>query len=118
MSSLPHIKVNGVAIKNPTDLDIDSYNLTKSGRVASGLMTMEIIAQKWKLECKYDVLSAADMQNIRNLIDAGIPFFQVEFLYEGSYRTIKAYAGAINRKRFRTSSGWYWKDVGFALIEQ
>jgi hypothetical protein len=116
--SLPHIKVNGIATKNPTELKISSYNLTKSGRVASGKMSMEIIAKKWKLELSYEIISAAEMQNILSLIDNGNPFFQVEFLYEGSYKTITAYSGAIDRERFRTTSGWYWRGVKFDLIEQ
>ena len=41
-------KINGTSIKEPTDFDVEKYKLSKSGRVASGKMTMEIIAKKKK----------------------------------------------------------------------
>ena len=116
--SIPHLKVNGVAIKNPSTMKVSSYNLTKSGRVASGKMTMEIVARKWKVENSYEVISGADMDKILSLIDNGKPFFTVEFLHNGAYRTAKCYVGDIIRERFRTSMGWYWKNVQFNFIEQ
>lgn len=116
--SLPHIKINGIPIRNPNNMKVDSYNLSKSGRVASGLMNMEIIAKKWKIETTYEVISAAEMDIILGQIDNGTAFFLVEFLYQGTYKTATMYVGDISRTRYRTEMGWYWKDVSFNLIEQ
>lgn len=114
----PHIIINGVAIKNPHSMKVASYNLTKSGRTANGKMAMKIIAKKWTVDVGYEVISAAEMDVILSLIDAGKPFFVVDFLHHGIYKRATMYAGAIDRNMFRTSSGWYWKDVSFAIIEQ
>lgn len=114
----PHLKINGVPIKNPTDLKRSTYNLTKSGRNADGRMSMDIIARKITLEITYAVLSEEDMDLITSLIDNGSAFFRVDHLYHNKYETFTAYAGAIGSTHFRHDLGWYWKDVTFSLIEQ
>lgn len=118
MALLPHLKVNGVPFKNPTSLKPSSYNLTDSGRVATGKMTIEIIARKAKFEVRYDVLSGDELDLIKGQIDNGKPFFTVEHLDNGKYKTYTMYAGAITYEHFRQHMGWYWKDVAFDLIEQ
>ena len=42
------LKINCTTIKTPNKFDYEAYNLTKSGRVASGEMTMDLIAKKRK----------------------------------------------------------------------
>jgi hypothetical protein len=118
------LKINGVQIKTPNDLDIEHYNLTKSGRVASGLMTMELIAKKTKLNVSYTFLSGDDLSLVRSLIDGTAMFFDVTYYdLKGSIQTINCYSGAIKYKKYRSShidslNGWYWKNVDFALIER
>lgn len=117
------IYINGTKIKTPTALNIETYNLTKSGRTASGLMTMDLVAKKAKLNLTYEVLSGDDLKTILSLIDGTQMFFTVKYPDEdGVEKTITCYAGAIPRDRFRGSSrpgdSWYWKNVNFALIEQ
>jgi hypothetical protein len=118
------IKINGIQIKTPNDLDIEHYNLTKSGRVASGLMTMELVAKKVKLNLSYAFLEGPDLVTIKNIIDGTKMFFDVTYYDDnGVQKTVKCYSGAIKYKKFRSShkdtfNGWYWKDVEFALIER
>jgi hypothetical protein len=119
-----YLKINGVMMKTPKDIDVERYNLTKSGRVASGDMTMQLIAKKIKLSVSYEVLSGNDLQQLINVIDGNEVFFEVDFQEPtGSARTVTCYAGAIKYKKFRTTNtqamnGWYWKDVDFSLIER
>jgi hypothetical protein len=118
------IKINGTQIKTPNDLDLEHYNITKSGRVASGDMTMELIAKKAKLNLSYKLLKGADLITIRNLIDGTAMFFDVTYYdNSGVQNTIVCYSGAIKYKKFRAShldvnNGWYWKNVEFSLIER
>lgn len=116
------LKINGVSIKTPKDLTIQTHNITKSGRVASGLMGMTFIAKKVKLNVKYAVLSGAELQTIANLIDTEEMFFDVTYeTYTGVERTITCYSGALDFDKFRNAlsgGGWYWKNVQFALIER
>lgn len=116
------IKINGTPIKQPSDFKIERYNLTKSGRVASGAMTMELVAKKRKFFFTYQVISGKDFQDILNLIDGEEMFFDFEYEENGVIKTAVCYVGAIPSTKFRVQKGtindWYWKDVNFDIIEQ
>jgi len=116
------ITINGVVIKTPSTFKISHYNLTKSGRVASGKMTMELVAKKKKLFLTYSALSGADLKNILDLIDGTEMFFTVGFYdVTNQYRTITAYVGEIPMPLHRRTSiedNTVWKDIDFNLIEQ
>ncbi|MNB67610.1 hypothetical protein D3C75_140990 [compost metagenome] len=117
MASL--LKVNGETVVPPTDFGYEYYNLTKSGRVASGKMTMEIVAQKRKFSFSYASMSGATMAQIKRLIfNPAIPFFSLEYADESGPQVAIVYSGAIKATRFRTEMGWYYKSVTFDLIEQ
>lgn len=115
--------IGGTVVATPHDMPIEKFNLTKSGRVASGKMTMDIIAQKRKLTCRYNAIREDDLKVILGKIyDPAAPFFSVTFddAVDGGTTTITAYSGAIKGQPFRqdTDGVWIWKDVEFALIEQ
>lgn len=112
------IKINGVQIKEPTKLKVSRYNLTKSGRVSSGRMTMELVDKKRKLFLEYEVISGADMKQILDLIDGTSMFFTVQWdEYDGT-KTATMYVGEIPLEYFRKDKGWYWKNANFDFIEQ
>ncbi|MNT64553.1 hypothetical protein D3C71_234990 [compost metagenome] len=112
--------ISGEPIKPPSDFNYEYYNLTKSGRVASGKMTMEIVAQKRKFSFSYAVMAGADMAKLKSLIfNASVPFFTLEYDDESGPNVAVVYSGAIKATRFRTGGmGWYYKNVTFDLIEQ
>lgn len=114
------IKINGVRIKQPKNPRISHYNLTKAGRVASGRMTMELVAKKRKLFLEYDVLSGKDLEQIMSLIDGEDMFFTVEYIENGVQKSFVAYVGEIERTMHRGGglNGWYWTNVAFNFIEQ
>lgn len=111
-------KINGTSIKEPTDFDVEKYKLSKSGRVASGKMTMEIIAKKKKFNFSYAVLSGTELETITDILDSNTAFYNFSFVENGDTKTYTIYPGAIKFKKFRTDGVWYWKDVQFSLIEQ
>jgi len=111
-------KINGTSIKEPTDFDVEKYKLSKSGRVASGKMTMEIIAKKKKFNFSYAVLSGTELETITDILDSNTAFYSFSFVENGDTKTYNIYPGAIKFKKFRTDGVWYWKDVQFSLIEQ
>lgn len=112
------IRINGVKIKTPKDAILRRYNLTKSGRVASGLMKMDLVAKKRKLEISYEIISGKDMQTILDLIDGNNMFFEVSYETPQGSGIMTCYVGEIPTKYYRRKSGWYWTDVQFSLIEQ
>lgn len=112
------IKINGVQIKEPRKLSKERYNLTKSGRVASGLMTMDLVAKKKKLFLTYEVISGADLTTILDLIDTDEMFFEVQYDDHLGVHTMECYVGLIPQEYFRREQGWYYKNVEFNLIER
>jgi hypothetical protein len=114
------IRVNGVRIKQPKQPGLSHYNLTKSGRVASGSMTMDLVAKKKKIFLQYDVLSGAELEQIKSLIDGDDMFFDVEYIENGIPQSFTGYVGEISRTLHRGGglNGWYWKDVKFDFIEK
>lgn len=112
------IMVSGKEIKKPKKFSVSSYNLTKSGRVANGNMTMELVAKKRKLFLEYPVLDSSEIEFILNLIDGDKMFFTVAYTENNEAKTMTAYVGEISRTYVRDGSLWYWKDVVFNFIER
>lgn len=113
-----NVRLNGVAIKTPKDFSSSIYNLTKSGRVASGDMTMELIAKKRKFFFEYPVLRDDELQKILGVINGAAMFFTISYEENGRASSATVYVGEINYTKFRTDQGYYWKDVTFNLIEK
>lgn len=112
------LKLNTTTIKKPKSFRISKYNLTKSGRVASGKMVMDLIAKKRKFELSYDVISGTDWNTILNIIDSQTMFFTLTYTENNAEKTATVYVGEISADKFRTDGVWYWKNVTFNLIEQ
>jgi hypothetical protein len=118
------ITLNGTTIKNPTNFQIQRYNLTKSGRLAGGNMTMDIIAKKVKFLFKYDVISGPDLDLIVDIIFGDDPWVTIGYVENNVSKTAVVYSGAIDQEKFRgkpnslTDSVWYWKNFTFNLIQQ
>lgn len=112
------LSIDGVVVKKPTDFGVERFNLTKSGRVASGKMTMELVAKKRKLTFAYDVIAGKDLEKLLSILDTDKMFFPVAYVENGKQHTIVVYVGAIKYKKFRSDQGWYWKNLTFDLIQQ
>lgn len=114
-------KVNGVYIKNPSTFKIERYNLTTLERLASGEMTGDLVAQKYKFYFTYEALTAAELENILNPIwYAKTLFFPLQYKYNGKRNTVTVYVGSIPTELARAGFGsdWVWKGVTFNLIEK
>lgn len=111
-----------VLIKSPPNegFKISKFRLSKLGRVASGKMTGEILpnGKKRKFEFDYPVISGADRKVMEDFIDTDFAFFLFSYPEDNIQKTAIVYAGAPSAEKFRTDSGWYWKNFKFDLIEQ
>jgi hypothetical protein len=116
------IKINGITIKTPRPVNISRFNLTKANRVASGLMSMRLIAKKVKLFFKYPAITGSDLKTILDLIDTSAMFFNVTYHETDGTETTKIfYVGEISQqlqRRGYISDDSVWKDVEFNFIEQ
>lgn len=110
--------INGVKVKQPSDFSVERYDLTKSGRVASGKMTIDIIAKKRKFILAYEVIAGPALTTLKNAVDSYNPFFDLVYIENNVEYTVRVYRGAMKYTRFRTDGVWYWKNLAFDLIEQ
>jgi hypothetical protein len=72
------LKIAGTTVKTPTELKIGRFDLSKSGRTASGKMVMDIIATKRRVDVVWKMLKDSELQQILDLITANKPFFYVD----------------------------------------
>lgn len=113
------LTIGGVAMPTPSEMNISYMDLSKAERNANGLMIIERIATKRKLEIKYAYLNSADLSKLLNAVAP--TFYNVTFLdvKTGDYQTASMYCGD-------RSVGWLdyvngvprYKDFGFDLIER
>lgn len=111
------LRINGIDIKEPKDFEVSYFNLTKSGRLASGKMVIDIIAEKRKFPFKYEIISGPKLKIITDIIRFN-PFFTLEYEDDGVLQSAIVYSGAITKTKARTGNVWYWKNVSFDFIEQ
>lgn len=113
------LKIAGVLVKAPTDLKIGRFDLTKSGRTASGKMVMELIATKKRVDITWKMLPDNELQKIIDTITANKPFFSLEYPDAGGTKTMTCYSGDIVTSLWHTKNGVrYWEEVSIPFIEQ
>ena len=113
------LKIAGITVKAPTELKVGRFDLSKSGRTASGKMMMEIIATKRRVDVVWKMLKDSELQQILDLITANKPFFTLEYPDAGGTKTMTCYAGDIVTSLWHTKNGIrYWEEVSIPFIEQ
>lgn len=113
------IKVNSVAISTPSTYQVSVNDISKADRNANGLMIIERVATKRKLEMSWDYLSQTDLSTLFNAVIA--VFFTVEYpdpvdgaLKTGTFYVGDRTAGAIDYK----NGVMRWKDIKFNFVER
>ena len=113
------LKIAGASVKAPTDLKIGRFDLTKSGRTASGKMVMDIIATKRRVDVVWKMIPDDELKTIIDTITANKPFFSLEYPDAGGTKTMTCYAGDIVTSLWHTKNGIrYWEEVSIPFIEQ
>jgi len=112
-------KIDGVPIKRPSSFKISRYRLTKAGRLASGLMTMDLVAKKRKFFFTYDVIRSDELNVILDLLwKPRECFYTLTYVENNEIKEAVVYAGEIPTELYRTGGIWVWRNVNFDLIEQ
>lgn len=114
------VLIDGIQVKTPTGLKVGTFRITKSERLASGRMAMEIIAVKRRLDLSYAIIEDTDLKQLLDLLDAKV-FHEVVYPdpQNGEQATITAYVGDTGQEAGQRIAGTrYWQDVSVALIEQ
>lgn len=113
------IKINGVELPTPSELQIGIMDLSKAERNARGTMIIERVATKRKLELSYAFLNKDELSQVLNAVSP--VFFSVTYqdpLTSGS-RTGTFYCGDRNVGLIDFRKGIpRYKDIKFDLIER
>lgn len=115
------ITIAGMKIdQNPADVSVSRFDLTKSNRTASGLMTMEVIrAGIRRVDVVWHYMPDSILKTLLDVLAANKPFFALRYPDAGGEQTMTAYAGDVNTGLWHTINGKrYWKEVSIAFIEQ
>jgi hypothetical protein len=113
------IKVNGVTLPSPSEMSVGVMDLSKAERNANGLMLIERIATKQKIECTWAYLTS---NQVRDLLLAVSPvFFTVTYPdpEKNSIQTGTFYVGDRNMgvlDYFNDEARY--KDFGMNFIER
>jgi len=113
------LKIAGTTVAAPSELKVGRFDISKSDRVASGKMVMEIIATKRRVDVVWGMLPDDKLTTIIDTITANKPFFTLEYPDAGGTKTMTCYSGDIMTGLWYTVGGVrYWQDVSIAFIEQ
>lgn len=115
------ITIGGQLIANPSGVELGKFNITKSSRSASGIMNMEIIAKKRKVDLSWDKIAEPDLKQILDLLDSRT-FHELTYpdpQGPGGTGIITAYVGDISTRTWHRVNGVrYWDNVSLPLIER
>lgn len=114
------LTIAGVEIQQkPAELIVGRFDLTKSGRAASGEMVMDLIATKRRVDVTWRMMPDDQLTQLLDAINANKPFFTVTYPDAGGQKTMTAYVGDINTSLWHTIGGVrYWQEVRLAFIEK
>lgn len=113
------IRINGVEMLAPSDMQVGIMDLSRAERNANGTMIIERIATKRKLELSYTFLTKAQLSTILNQVSS--VFFTVTYHdpQTGSTRTGTFYVGDRQAGLIDFINGQpRYKDVKFNFVER
>lgn len=114
------LSVNGVELPAPASITTDDEIIwsANTGRVASGDMVGDVIANKTTLNIKWGVLRDEEVAKIKKYLVSG--FFPLTFHDSGVDMTINAYRGTLSKEQIgRLSDGIFWyKSASVKIVQK
>lgn len=118
------LKINGVAIQNPSSIEWQIYDLDSeegSGRSQEGLMFRDRKAIKRKIVCKFPPMTDVEISQLLQTVEP--QFFQLEYpdARKGSRRTMECYVGDRTSPIFKYDpvlKTWLWQELSMNFIER
>lgn len=113
------LKINGTAFDNFTDYKVSYPKITEGDRDSTGLLHIDLVARKKKLQLKWGILTQAEATALLNKFDE-LTTFDCTFLNPrtGKDYTIKAYCSDPTITLLFMQDGTpYYKDFELNIIE-
>lgn len=115
----PIRSVNGARIPIPTayQYDLQDVSAPNSGRTEDALMHKQRVAQKVKIELKWDFVTTAQVAEILNAFNP--EYLSIVYLdaKSGSFLTKTFYVGDRTAPMYNSTLG-LWENVSFNIIER
>lgn len=113
------LRVEGILLPNPSKLEVGEFDISKAKRTASGLMVMDIITTKKRIDVEWHMITDDELAQILYAVKLRRPFFSVQFPFAGGTQTITCYLGDRQLGLWHTRNGVrYWENVKMAFIER
>lgn len=112
------LKIGGVDVPTPSEFTVNIYDITEGERDSTGTMHIDLVATKYKVEPKWNVLTQEQMTTILNAISKIT--FDVTFIdpTTGNSKTITVYKGDRSVPVMMIKDGVsYYKDFKINCIE-
>lgn len=89
-----------------------------TGRVASGNMVGDVVAEKKNMEIKWGILTEAEVALIKSKLCAG--FFPFTFRDDGVELTIQSYRGTLTKEHLGEQGDgiYYYRSASVSVIQQ
>lgn len=108
------------ALPAPVEITVGDEIIWSSntGRVASGAMVGDVIAEKKNINIKWGVLTEKELAVIKNVMKAG--FFRLSFRDDGIDMEITSYRSALNKEAigYLSDGIYYYKSASVQIIER
>ena len=113
------IRINGVALPTPSDYTVSIMDISKAKRNAAGVMVIDRVATKRKIELAWKHLDRAELSSVLKMVSP--VFFTVDYIdpEDNDWKTGTFYCGdrTIGALDYRNGN-IRWKDIKFNLIER
>jgi len=113
------LKLGDAVVQKPSKFSISKFKVTAhTGRVASGLMTMDLVAFKKTFHFEYEAIRGDHLNTLLDIIYTTTLFYTIDYSENEVVKSATVYTGHIPQELYRTDGLWTWKNVIFDLIER
>lgn len=111
------ITINATAIPAPQTFEIETFDIVRQSRTASGKMVVDAIAKKKKFKFNYTALTGVELNAILDLLHADY-FLTLGYPTETGTETVTVSRGDVPRKLLINDGDKLYQDISFELVEQ
>lgn len=120
MIEMAILSAGGVVLPAPTELSVNDEIIWSSntGRVSSGLMVGDVVAEKKNLSIKWGILTESEVALIASKLTPG--FLPLTFRDNGADITISSYRGTLQKEAlgYIGDGIFYYRSVSVSIIQQ
>ena len=111
------MELNSTAIPSPQTFEVETFDITRTNRLASGKLVAETIATKKRFNFTYTSLTGAQLSALKALLYADY-FLSLTYPTETGIETVTVARGDIDVSLLRNEGNKQYESISFELIEQ